>query len=74
LGHGPENREKTPLKPRFLLINKGKYDINDAKKNANQGSPMALINGVKLKAVLKIPLMALIRGAKLKFSLSKIRV
>jgi len=34
---------------------------------------MALINSVKLKAVLKSPLMALIRGANLKSTLSKTR-
>jgi len=35
---------------------------------------MALINGINLKAFLKISLMALIRGADLKSSLSKTRV
>jgi len=35
---------------------------------------MVLINGVNLKVFLKSPLMALIRGANLKSSLSKTRV
>ena len=35
MGHGPENKEKTPLKTKFLLIINEKCDINDAKMNTN---------------------------------------
>ena len=38
LGHGSENKEKTPLKIRFLLIINRKCDINDAQMSTNHST------------------------------------